>query len=579
MTKDNKTSSEKFSALRKQAEALIAQSGKNLKDIPIEDVRKMAHEFFTYQIELELQNEDLRQTQILLEQGRSRYMDLYDFAPVGYLTLNDKGIIIEANLTAAEMLGVGKRNLFNKRLSSFIVEEDQDIYYHYKKNLLATKESQTCELRMRDKEGHLFWSQIKSSNLADFDGSGGHVRITLNDISEQKKQEQLILEIRLQQEQLKRLESLKTKAGAIAHRFNNSMMVVLGNLGLMIQTLPANSKEKQMASEVLQAAEGASRVGSMMLSYVGQQPLQLQVLSFADLVEESIKELKSQLKSSISLKFVSPPEPLYCSVDPQQIKEVIQSIITNAIESLDNIGGEIEISFGADHFKKSSFPLAFQGSGTKSGMYSFCQVRDTGHGITLKNIEHLFEPFFTTKFVGRGLGLALCVGVMHSHHGAVLVESTPGGRTTFRILLPVIESFQEKSASPVGPREDFLKLSGDIVFADDEDIVRAIGKNMLESLGFTVHTAVNGLEAVEMVQRRDIDYRAVMLDVSMPVMNGIEAMKEIRKSNADLPILLSSGYSEANIPFDKDSTGKPDGFLQKPLQLSTLKKSFEKLLS
>ncbi len=433
------------------------------------------------------------------------------------------------------------------------------------------------EIIKHERLGKIF--QVSSSSILDEKGEIQYLVHIARDITEQKKQEQLLLKISVQQEQLKRLESLKTMAGAIAHRFNNTMMAVQGNLELILYSLPDYLEEKKMATAALEAASEASIIGSMMLSYVGQRPLQLQVLSLSDLVIQSTTTLKSQLGPSISLKCIPPPEPLYCSIDQQQIKEVINNLITNAIESINDEAGEIEISFGSDRFETTSFPVAFQGNSTGNRMYTFCQVRDTGQGIIPENIQRIFEPFFTTKFVGRGFGLALSEGIIRSHHGAILVESTPGVGTIFKILLPAIDSFEKKIEAPAETKWDAVKLSGDILLADDDDIVRDIGRKMLEALGLTVHIAVNGLEAVEMVCGQEIDYRAVVLDISMPEMDGIEAMKEIRKYNADLPILLSSGYAEEDFVFEKDLARKADGFLQKPFQLSDLQNSLKKILS
>ncbi|MBU1910772.1 MAG: response regulator, partial [Verrucomicrobia bacterium] len=421
--------------------------------------------------------------------------------------------------------------------------------------------------------------QVSSSAVLADNGDIQYLVHVAKDITEQKKQEQLAQQISRQQEQLKRFESLRTMAGAIAHRFNNAMMAVQGNLELMLITLPDNLKEKKLASDALRAAKGASLVGSMMLSYLGQRPLHLQVSSLSELAGECATELKNQMEPSISLKVISPPAPLICSMDKEQIREVLTNILINAIESLNDEAGEIEISFGTDHFEVASFPVVFQDNDTKNGMYIFCQIRDTGQGIPAENLQRLFEPFFTTKFVGRGLGLALSVGVMRLHHGAILVESKPGAGTTVRILLPGMEHSEKEITSSAGSKKDVVKLSGDLLFADDDDLVRDLGKRMLETLGFTIHTAVNGLEAVEMVQRQDINFRAVVLDISMPVMDGMEAMREIKKSNPDLPILLSSGYSEKDFPIEKDLATKPDGFLQKPFLFSDLQQSLEKLLS
>jgi len=433
------------------------------------------------------------------------------------------------------------------------------------------------EIINHEKLGKIF--QVSSSPIVDENGEIQYLVHIARDITEQKKQEQLALEINQKKEQLRQHASLKTMAGAIAHRFNNSMMAVQSNLDILNLTLPADSDEKQMTTEALLAAKEASSIGSMLLTYVGQRPQHLCSSSLADLVRESVTELKGQFLPSISLKFIPPPEPLYCLMDQQQIKKVLISIMTNALESLPDEGGGIEISFGTDVFDTSSFPVPFQDDSIANGRYTFCQIKDTGHGISHENIHRLFDPFFTTRFVGRGLGLSLTVGIMQTHHGAVTVESSQGEGTTVRVLLPAVISKQERKEAPEGKKSDTVQLSGNILLADDENIVLDVGRKMLGLLGFTVHVAVDGKEAVEMVRSQDTDFRAVVLDISMPDMDGIEAMKQIRTINSDLPVLLSSGYSMDDLPITDDQYSRPDGFLQKPFQLSDLYESLEKLLS
>ncbi len=314
--------------------------------------------------------------------------------------------------------------------------------------------------------GRIIWFEGKSvptvrENEIVFDG-------ILLDITDEIEQETERLETTRHQEQLKKLESLKTMAGAIGHRFNNAMMAVEGNLELMLLTLVADSDEYRMASNASEAARGASQVGSMMLSYVGQKPLQLQELSLSDIVRESVVAFKSRFHPSITLKFTPPGQELNCSVDQQQIKEVMESILTNAVESFDGTSGAVEITFGSGFFTANSFPMFFQDDQSKDGMYVFCQIKDSGYGISPGNLTKIFEPFYTTRFVGRGLGLALTVGIMLKHHGAITVESTLGEGTVIRMLLPAIAlSLSQKSISSEDTRHKEVQLSGDILLADD----------------------------------------------------------------------------------------------------------------
>jgi len=421
--------------------------------------------------------------------------------------------------------------------------------------------------------------EVVATPISNDDGTISKIEI-IRDITEQQEQETRKIETSRQEEQRLKLESLKTMAGAIAHRFNNAMMAVQGNLELMKLTLPGDSEEYNMAANAAKAASGASQVGSMMLSYVGQKPLQLQTHSLPILVRESVTALKSCFQPPTSLKFYSPDQDLYCSVDQLQIKEVLESILTNAAESLEKSEGSIEITFGSEYYATSSFPLPFQGRNTQDGIYSFCQIKDSGHGIEPENLLRIFEPFYTTRFVGRGLGLAMTVGVMQSHHGAVIVKSSPGEGTTVRLLLLIMDSSSQETIYPATDKEaEAVQLSGDILFADDEEIVLEVGRKMLEALGYTVHTAIDGQEAVNKILKKDTDFCAVILDVSMPKMDGIEAMHTIRKMNPALPIVLSSGYAEDEFPFNKEQGGKPDAFLSKPFQLSDMRSNLERIMA
>ncbi|MDD5170458.1 MAG: ATP-binding protein, partial [Syntrophales bacterium] len=293
------------------------------------------------------------------------------------------------------------------------------------------------EHRLRHKLGKWIWV-LDVGKVSQWDPEGRPLRVLgiHLDISRQKEQEQLTLEINQQQEQAKRIESLKTMAGAIAHRFNNSMLVVLGNLEMLRRILPAESKEMEMAALASQAAKEATKVGSSMLTYVGQGEPRLQSENLVEVTREILFTFQDTLSSSIALQFIPPRTPLVCRFDKTQIKEVLKNILSNALESLTESTGQIEITFGTERYCSTAIPLHFREGLPDTSTYAFCQITDTGGGIAPEDIERIFEPFFTTRFIGRGLGLALAAGIMRSHHGAILVQSTLGKGTTIRILLP-----------------------------------------------------------------------------------------------------------------------------------------------
>ncbi len=418
---------------------------------------------------------------------------------------------------------------------------------------------------------------IVATPLSNTDGTISKM-IIIRDITEQQQQEERRLEITRQREELKKLASLKNMAGAIAHRFNNAMVSVQGNLELLTLLLPGESKKHRMASQAFQAAKGASQIGSMMLSYVGQNPLTRRKVSLLKVVREAVIAAK-HLPSKIDLQIVPSNRTLYCSIDQQQLKEVIENILINAVESFENDSGTIEITFGIDYFTTKDFPIFFQENNLENGMYSFCQIKDSGQGICAEDLPKVFEPFYTTKFFGRGLGLALSAGIMQTHDGALTFESILGRGTTVRIVLPAHESSVQQMINQGIVKAPVTKLSGNILLVDDDAIVLEVGKKILTNLGFTVATAVNGKEAVDKVKSRDVHYCGIVMDISMPEMDGIEAMQSIRKIDSTIPILLSSGYSESDFIFNKDQGSQPNGFLPKPYNISDLQSNIEKILS
>ena len=197
---------------------------------------RLPHELGVHQIELEMQNEELRRTQEELEGSRARYFDLYDLAPVGYFTLSEQGLILEANLTAARLLGVARATLVKQPLSRFIFPGDQDIHYRHRKQLLETGAPQSWELRLLRKDAAPFWARVEATTAQDADGAAVW-RVAVSDITESKRTEEEKAKLEAQNRQLQKAEGLGRMAGAIAHHFNNHLTAVMGNLELAIGDL------------------------------------------------------------------------------------------------------------------------------------------------------------------------------------------------------------------------------------------------------------------------------------------------------------------------------------------------------
>ncbi len=234
--------------LRQQAEATIQKKSElsleELRALSPEVMQLTLHELDVHQIELEMQNEELRRTQLELDDSRARYLDLYDFAPVGYVTVSEKGLVLEANLTLATLLGMTRGELVAQPFARFIFKEDQDSYYLLSRRLLTTDSTnagRAGELRIVKRDGGHFWARLTASAVPDKDDHPT-IRIVLSDISAQKQAEAEKEKLATQNRQLQKAESLGRMAGAIAHHFNNQLQTVMLSLERATLSQPEDSE-------------------------------------------------------------------------------------------------------------------------------------------------------------------------------------------------------------------------------------------------------------------------------------------------------------------------------------------------
>jgi CheY-like chemotaxis protein len=258
--------------------------------------------------------------------------------------------------------------------------------------------------------------------------------------------------------------------------------------------------------------------------------------------------------------------------DPGQVSQVILNLIMNAADALEDKAGEIRISTALRQYSSDELGDTVGNPLLSSGHYVSLEVADTGSGIDPRIKNRIFEPFFSTKFAGRGLGLSAVLGAVRAVDGAIKITSTPGGGTTFTVLFPLFAASDETVHQDTAGGERGSLRAGTVLVVDDEPVVRSVACRLLRRLGLECLTAEDGLQAIEIYRERGDDISMILLDLTMPHMDGRETLKELRALNPDARVILSSGYSSIDVmPSLEDE--RPNGFIQKPYTEAALERA------
>jgi len=572
MEKD-KNSRDESSSLRNRAEAFINKTSSGVKKVPPQDVKNLVEELQIHQVELEMQNEELRRTQRELQESRDRFSDLYDLAPVGYFTIGYKGLIQEANLTGAAMLGVERGNLINQAFTHFITEGSQDIFYLDRQKLTETRSKQVSELRLKKKDGSEFHAQLECVVVEDDEDNIECFRAAVSDIDDRKQAEEERAKLEEQLKQSQKMESIGTLAGGIAHDFNNILGIILGNAELAMDDVQEWNPARQNLDEVKKACMRAKDVVRQILSFSRKSEIEQKSINIASLVAESLKLSRASIPTSIEIRQNIANDVDDILGDPTQIHQVMINFCTNAAHAMENDGGILEVTLEnmkVDEDTASQYPELNPGPHVHLG------VSDTGDGIKPEVIGRVFDPYFTTKEVGKGTGMGLAVvhGIVKSHHGSILVESKTGKGTTFKILFPAVE---KKIPEKPKKLEELPAGQERILFVDDEGAMVNLNQKRLERLGYKVTGKTDPFEALEFFRSDPIQFDLVITDTTMPRMTGDRLAQEILKIRSDTPVIICTGYSNRISEARAQELGIRK-YIEKPIEMENLARSVREVL-
>ena len=510
-----------------------------------------------------------------LRESEAKYLDLYDNAPDMFYSVDVKtSVIINCNQTAADELGYEKEEIIGRSvLDLYTAESAEYVRSTLSPYFLKTGKIEDEELNISRKDGSKIYVSLNSSAVYNEDGEILYSRSIWRDITDRKSAEDERIKLEKKLSEAQKMKSLGILAGGIAHDFNNLLMGIVGNADLLMMEADPGSAEEENIKEILEASSRLADLANQMLAYSGKGKFVVEVIDVNEVVKKMTKLLKASMTKKIELNYTLGEDVSPVEADTTQLRQVLMNLITNASEAIDDEEGIINVITGTLDHDEACVGESLLNEDLEEDKYTFIEVTDTGCGIEKDSVNRIFDPFYSTKPSGHGLGLAAVLGIMHGHNGAIKVDSNPGEGTSFRILFPIHEPLEENVEAEPVINDDVVDLSkgGSVLLVDDEVPVLKVGSKFLEKMGFSVVTAANGVEALEMYRGQPGKIDLVILDLTMPKMGGSETFNELRKINKDVPIIICSGYSEQETT-KKFSNRGLDGFIQKPY-------SYEKLLA
>jgi PAS domain S-box-containing protein len=500
-------------------------------------------------------------TNALLRESETRLRDLLQGA-FDVIVLSREGVIVEVHGRFEELYGRAREQLVGEQLLDFVSPATRPLVAA----VIAEQRLGAYQAEILHASGEA--RQVEVVGVMSTLG-GDPVRVAaLRDLRAQKRLEAERQALERQVERSQRLESLGVLAGGIAHDFNNLLVGVLGNAELLLESVK-DPAERQAAQAIRAAGERAANLTAQMLAYAGQRDLgRREPTDLAALFVE-LKELLGATLSKKAQLELSVEAGSIVLGDRATLMQVLMNLLTNASDALEQGVGVIKVRTRRLSEPDATWRGAL-GTAVRPGDWVLIEVEDTGLGMDEATIGRIFEPFFSTKAKGHGLGLAACLGIVSAHGGAIRVDSVPGRGSCFSLLLPATQ--RSKGSAP----ELLTRVQGTpcrILVVDDEPFVRTHLRRTLERHGYTVTEASDGRSGLLALQQADVD--VLLLDMTMPDIDGAEVVRQIRARGSRVPIVLSSGYLEPTVERGLDRNAV-QGFLLKPFGIAELIDALER---
>ncbi len=473
-----------------------------------------------------------------------------------------------ANERATAPLGIEPDAIVGKTDADFLPQPLADESREQDLEVIRTRRTITREFRMTSPDGDDVWLVETKAPLLEHGAKGdvtGVVGVS-RDITAMHVAQERQRALETQMLHAQKLESLGLLAGGIAHDFNNLLVSILGYADLASMELATSSPVQADLTAIIEASRQASDLCRQLLAYAGRGRFVIEQVELSDTLSDVVALLEVTVSKPVSLQLDLANTSIIVEADVTQLRQVFMNLVTNASEAVGSMTGVIRVSTGTTVVDADYFAGCVTKPNLEAGTYAFFEVADSGSGMDVETARKIFDPFFTTKTMGRGLGLAAVLGIIRGHGGAIRVYSEPDRGTSVKVLLPLVNDAQRPAKSKV-PRE--VPDAGVILVVDDESGVLQFVRRALTRAGFEVMTASSGEDAVARFSAESDRVSAVLLDVTMPGMDGHQTFSELRRIRATVPVVLSSGFSEQDMTGRLSDSGLA-GFLPKPYSVHEL---------
>jgi len=503
-----------------------------------------------------------------LRVSEARFRSLIENASEVILIVSPGGRILYASPSTAFVLGQPAEAFMGRDMSDLLDSEEVPQAIKLLQELSERSGgTQPVSLRLRHGDGTLHSLEGLAANLLADPAVAGIV-INARDVSDRLRAEQVLREREDQLRHSQKMEAIGLLAGGIAHDFNNLLTGIMGGSSLILDSLNENDPNYHLANDILRATNRAADLTRQMLAYAGKGTFVIEPVDISDLVRDISALIKTCTPKKVDLHLDLATQLPAVKADASQLQQVAMNLIVNAAEAIEQSAGVVSIRTGARIMDWATIGSEFPSYDISPGKFVFLEVRDSGCGMDEALISRIFDPFFTTKFTGRGLGLSAVLGIVRSHRGALKVISKPGRGTTFTVVFPASAMAVVRS-EPVARDESSFEGHETVLVVDDEEPVRNLARLTLTRYGYDVLVAENGQAAIEIMRIYGDRIAAVLLDLTMPVMSGDEALPQLKQIRPDIKIILSSGYGEHEALSRFAQDGIVD-FVQKPYRAAKL---------